>query len=469
MSWQGRPWIGVLATLLTGALFALSLDVGPFGPLALIAPLPVLIYALAAPRAWQVGVAAAVARMIGTAGLFIVYGRIIPIPALIVSTLLFGALFAVVVLMTRWLARTAHPAVAVFTYPLLLTTTEWLSGIAAPHGSFGAMGYALVDILPLLQVASFGGLPALTFILALVPMTVALMIVRPIDGRAALVAGGLPVVAALIFGTVRLEEPFPNQATVALVGLDAFEARSFRGPADDLETARAYAAEVRRFAPDKPDYIVLPEKQFGGARDGSAASAILADAIATLPTTTLVAGFDELLADGSRVNSAQLLGAGAPTKRYLKRRMIPGVELGYTAGPGPWVEGSLGVAICKDMDFPAMTRGYGERGVELLLVPAWDFVRDGRMHSRMAVVRGVENGFAIARAAAAGRLTVSDRHGRIVAEAVTSADRPVTVVSDVGLLGGGTPYVRIGDAFAWLCIAGTILLLVWRIVVRRNP
>ena len=106
------------------------------------------------------------------------------------------------------------------------------------------------------------------------------------------------------------------------------------------------------------------------------------------------------------------------------------------------VMGTRGVAICKDMDFPGMIRGYGERGVQLLLVPAWDFVRDGRLHSRMALVRGVENGFAIARAAAGGRLTASDRYGRVIAEAITSRAAPVTVVTDLGMRSGGTWYTR---------------------------
>lgn len=468
MSWQGNRWFGVVAVLVTGGLFALSLDVGPVGPLALVAPLPLLVYSLAAPRAWQVAVAAAVARVIGTASLVVVYGNVIPLPALLISMAIFAALYAAVILLTRWIARAAPPALAVFTYPLILATVEWLSGVGAPHGSFGAMGYALVDILPLLQVASLGGLAALTFVLAIVPMTVAVALTRPAEARAAWIAGAVPLAAALLFGGLRLTQDFTSQARVALVGLDAYEARAFRGEAEDLETARAYAAEVRALAPEKPDYIVLPEKQFGGARDGAAASAILSAAAAETPTATLVAGFDELLADGTRVNSAQLLRADVPRRRYLKRRMIPGVEVGYAAGPGPFVDGGRGVAICKDMDFPAMIRGYGERGVELLLVPAWDFGSDGRMHSRMAVVRGVENGFAIARSAAAGRLTVSDRYGRIVAESTTSADHPVAVVSDVGLRGGGTWYVRAGDLFAWLCIAGTILLVVWRIVARRR-
>jgi hypothetical protein len=33
----------------------------------------------------------------------------------------------------------------------------------------------------------------------------------------------------------------------------------------------------------------------------------------------------------------------------------------------------------------------------LMLVPAWDFNADGWLHARMAVLRGVEGGYAIVR------------------------------------------------------------------------
>ena len=45
------------------------------------------------------------------------------------------------------------------------------------------------------------------------------------------------------------------------------------------------------------------------------------------------------------------------------------------------------------MDFPGWSRQYGRQGVRLLAVPALDFVRnghmDGRVHSRMAVMRAL--------------------------------------------------------------------------------
>ena len=465
MSWQGKGWFGAVAALLAGALFAVSLDVGPIGPLALVAPLPLLVYALSAPRAWTVVLAAAVARALGMGGIVYVYGDA-PIAAMLVLIGLGAGAYAIVMLLTRWIAYAAPPVRAVFSYPLLLVTAEWLFGLASPHGSFGSMGYSLVDLLPLLQVASIGGLAALTFCVALMPMTIAVIIARPAQARVALAAGGFPLVVALVFGFVRLSQDYDSHARVGLVGIDAFEARAFAGEQEDIEVARAFAEQIRALASSRPDYIVIPEKQLGGARPAAASGREIAAAAADAAPATVIAGFDEVLPDGERVNSAQILAPGQTLRRYLKRRFIPGLEVGYTAGPGSFVDGTRGVAICKDMDFPDMIRDYGRDGVELLLVPAWDFVLDARMHSRMALVRGVENGFAIARAAAAGRLTASDRYGRVIAEATTSREKPVTVVADLGLRGGGTLFVRVGDLFAWLCAAGTIVLLVWRIMAR---
>jgi apolipoprotein N-acyltransferase len=87
---------------------------------------------------------------------------------------------------------------------------------------------------------------------------------------------------------------------------------------------------------------------------------------------------------------------GAIAGRYLKRRFIPGIEDGYLGGEGPLLVPAAtpawGVAICKDLDFPAVGREYAARGAALMVVPAWDFVVDGWWHDRMAAMRAVESG-----------------------------------------------------------------------------
>jgi apolipoprotein N-acyltransferase len=450
MSWRQSPWFGATAAVLSGALLLASRDIGPIGPLALIAPVPLLIYALSAPRWWSVAAAAFAARLIGALGVVWAYHDVLPPPALAIWVVGQAAGFTLIILATRWIARGAPAWMALLSFPLLASASEFLFGLVSPHGSFGAVGYALVDVPPLLQLASVGGLAALGFCAALFSMTLALAITQPCEWRTLALLGATPIVLAAVFGLWRMNQPYESHTRIALVAIDSLTMRAFDGGAADV--ADAYAREVQALAPERPDIVVLPEKVFA---DVSAPLQVAATAL----DARVVAGFDETLPDGRRVNSARVFAPNDAPLLYIKRQLIPGLELGYAIGDGPLILGARGVAICKDMDFAPLIRGYGQRGVQLMLVPAWDFVADGRMHARMAVVRAVENGFALARAAAQGRLTLADSTGRTVAEATTSPQSPTRLVADLGLRSGGTLYARFGDVFAWIMVAGAALLL----------
>jgi hypothetical protein len=122
------------------------------------------------------------------------------------------------------------------------------------------------------------------------------------------------------------------------------------------------------------------------------------------------------------LNEALVFGpSGELEARYEKHHLIPGLENGIVAGSSitslPASTGVEGVQICKDLDFPKLSRDYGARDVGLLLVPAFDFDVDGWLHARMAMMRGVESGFSIARAARNGLLTASDNRGRVLPSA----------------------------------------------------
>ena len=232
--------------------------------------------------------------------------------------------------------------------------------------------------------------------------------------------------------------------------------QAVEGEAQAARVAEAYADLVRGLAAERPEIIVLPEKAFALRRDSAAAAPLIR--AAEQVDAVIVAGFDETLPDGRRVNTARIFMPRGPSLVYFKRKLVPGIRQAFAAGAVPLAFGDRGVAICKDMDFAAMIRSNGS--VRLMLAPAWDFGADGRLHARMAVVRGVENGFALARAAAQGRLTVSDAYGRIIAERATSAERPVTLAADVGLGSGETLYRRAGDAFGWIIVVGAAGLLI---------
>ncbi len=86
----------------------------------------------------------------------------------------------------------------------------------------------------------------------------------------------------------------------------------------------------------------------------------------------------------------------------------------------------------------------------------------------MAVLRAVENGFALARSARNGLLTLSDNRGRILAEAATVPGRFMSITGQVNVSREKTFYTQTGDWFAWICVAIFVVLLVSRFFPRRS-
>ncbi len=118
------------------------------------------------------------------------------------------------------------------------------------------------------------------------------------------------------------------------------------------------------------------------------------------------------------------------------------------------------------MDFPRLSREYSEDGVALLLVPAWDFVDDGWLHGRMAILRGVESGFSIARSPKLGILTATDDRGRVLAQRRTIGPQFATVIADIPVRHDATIYSRFGNWFGWLCV---LVFFSTALLILRTP
>jgi apolipoprotein N-acyltransferase len=195
-------------------------------------------------------------------------------------------------------------------------------------------------------------------------------------------------------------------------------------------------------------------------------------AVADRSQATVVAGFNTKV-DGAQRNVSWAFSPGvAQPTTYEKRRLVPILESAiYTPGPGPKVlSNGVGLEICKDMDFQAMLRSDSvlTRPV-VLAVPAWDFGKDDWSHARVAVLRSVENGVPMARAARNGLLTLNDRYGRLVARTKTLGSFTV-LIGDLPLQGhgGDTVYDRIGDVFGWLCGVAGLGLVLWSFILTRQ-
>ena len=313
------------------------------------------------------------------------------------------------------------PLAVLFAFPAAWTTVEFIIGLISPHGSWGALGYSQVSFPSAIQIASLFGLPAITFILCLFANALALI------SRGAWKAAlpGLTVCAlTLVFGWFHLGAQQGETVPVAM--LSDWDGRRASVKKLDYAASRAmaeeYAHAARQEAEKGARFIVIPETAVAADpawRDRALAP--LAEA-ARDSNATIVAGV--VLVKPWRNAAFSFLPDGSQHS-YDKRHLLPPGEDKFTPGPGP---GPLGhgrsVAICKDLDFPRTLRadalnGEDGVGIRLMAVPANDFVKDGWIYARMAVMRGVENGFAVVRSAFNGVQTASDTQGLLLARAST--------------------------------------------------
>jgi apolipoprotein N-acyltransferase len=461
--------IATLCTALSAAAFFGSIDLGDLWPLAWLAPLPILWLAFGRARTLTVAFAAFAAYAIGSSNILEAYVGFLPAPVLIIAICAPAVLFTLSVLAARMVAARVDPLAGVLAFAALWTALGYLASFG-PDGTAANVAYSQVPAPILIQSASLFGLWSIAFLIAFVPASIALALRRRKVLPAALGIGLFALNAA--YGAYVLAQPAGPALRVGLIDSDKLGSAAF---ADDgavaLATIDAYDNQALTLARDDVRLVVYPEKLAIMEEPWRTQAAAKLAATARTLNATLVAGFDNR--DGAtRENIAWVFPAdgGAP-QIYSKRHMVPGLESAFTPGNGPLtLSNRVGIEICKDMDFNRMVRQDSRAHADVMAVPAWDFDADAYLHGDMAVMRDVENGFALARSARDGLLTLSDAQGRILALRRTSYDGFATLVDDLprGTNAGNTLYDRIGDAFAWLCIAVSTALLLLGFFPRKK-
>jgi apolipoprotein N-acyltransferase len=381
-----------------------------------------------------------------------------------------AVVFGFGVLFVRGFIRRGSLFLASLALPVYWVAYEYLTAMASPHSTWGNLAYTQMNCLPVIQIAAISGLWGITFIVFLFAGAAAALLSgageRWQRGALAIVVGFV-VCAALVFGKWRLQSsPTAQLVAVMLIAKDVPMSVYLGSEEQALELLGEYVAEIRRVTPAGTQAVVLPEKI--GRISESALPEVdsLYSSVASATHAAIVLGLVRNTPSGA-FNSSRLYSAdGNLQANYDKHHLVPGVEPEKPGDKRVILDepsGRWGLQICKDMDFPKLSREYAVEGANLLLVPAWDFNLDRWLHSRMAVLRAVENGFALARSARNGLLTLSDNRGRILTEATTVPGRFVSITGKVNVSPEETFYTRAGDWFAWLCVAVFVSLLVFQL------
>jgi apolipoprotein N-acyltransferase len=458
----------IAAALAAGLLLRLAVGLNPIWWLVWFAPVPLLLMAIRF-NAWEARWLVTLAAVIGTSVNFSYFRMVMPLPAVIAVIVAQTMLWGFLIMATRRVVLRYQAWWTVFVYPVLWVAVDTLMAALLPDGNWGSLAYTQGDILPILQITSLFGTAGLLFLIALVPSALALAIAygRSLrHGWIAYTIAGLLLGSSILYGFLRLQNRVSGAET-------AFGIVSVDDPIGTNASAayisnilNEYDRHVAALAAQGAHIVVLPEKVARVAPAKAAQWQQHFSALALQNHVWLEVGMG--IDDGkSPRNWAWLFSPdGTLASSYQKHHMAPPERRDrYSSGSDysvHTIDGyAYGLAICKDMHFAALGRAYGERRVSVMLVPAWDFdYADGWFEARTTLVRGIENGYTIARSSREGLLTVSDAYGRVLAEIPSSAMPGKSLLAKASVADPvSTLYTHIGNLLGWVCGAAGVVLL----------
>lgn len=427
--------------------------------------------------------------------------HVMPIPLYLAVMGLVSGLFVLPYLVDRLVKPRLPGFVSTLLFPSAWVTMELVNSRVNPYGTWSSIAYTQYGNLPLMQLASVTGIAGITFLVAWFGSVGNWAWEANFNWTA--VKRGVLIYAGvwsgiMLGGGARLAfAPSDVRAVrMATIGTPAV----YTAEAEELAYRLLFDPEIPAEERDKVLQIFSAEQDWfleSAEREARAGARIVAwnetgvhvldtDEDAFLERASAVArqeGIYLMMGVGpahpgrfpAGENKAILVTpSGEVAFTYFKTRLVPIADTGYTvAGDGriPTADtpyGRLASAICYDMDFPDHIRQVGRSQVDVLFAPSADWQAVGPTHSLMAEFRAIENGVSLVRPARWGVHSGVDPYGRTLARMDEFTPEQLAMVAQVPVRGVRTIYARVGDLFAWLCVAGLVGAIAWGTLRKRQ-
>lgn len=456
----------VFLAVAAGALLSAGYALHPMWWAPWFAPVPLLV-AASGPRlsARSIG---SIAGAVAMTSLLSYYVGMIGWPTTLLIAVLRAASWIFAIRLTVAAARYLPLAGAAFVLPGTIAAFELLALQGSPHGAAGSLAYSQMGMVGVVQIAALGGVCAVVFLVLLPGSLVGLCLSRRFPRTehrtAGTLVGGI-ILAIALFSVARTRTP-QSGATVPVTLIATNQYDGVRTDWEDVWTTYRPAV-IGSATPG--GLVVLPEKLVLLDHDDAARAAEDVLAAARVTGAAIIVGL-ETRDRGVYFNRALLAAPDGRATWYDKQRLVPGWEERNTPGKSPVflevMDTRVGIAICKDMHVPEIGRQYADNAA-IMVVPAYDFGRDGWMGARMTALRAVENGYAVARSARNGLVSAYDRTGRVLVE-LPVGDSITVATTILPAAGASTLYGHVGNVFGWLCLGGTVLLWIWLALAQRR-
>ncbi len=398
------------------------------------------------------------------------------------------------------------PVLSLFVTPVFWVSLEYIRSHLLSGFPWELIGYSQYKVLHLIQISDILGVYGISFLVVFCNATIlmAFLFIRKRKWQGTKVNKHLAAGAVSVFGIVFAIVWFYGKWRInwidQLALISAFSRISIvQGNIDQkikwdprfqIATTDKYIGLSLKAKKENPDLIVWPETAapFNFLNDIALTKKVQKGIRET--DTSFVFGSPSFKPGENIVkyyNSAYLVDSDAKVLgRYDKAHLVPFGEYipfkkwfpflgkmveqvgdfwpGKSGSTLNWGEYRLGMLICYEIIFPNLAREM-VKNKALLLINITNDAWYGKtsaphQHFSMAVFRAVENRRALVRSANTGISGFIDPAGRIVSS--TSLFKDAVMTRSMTLINTATIYTRIGDAFAWLCLAVTLLVTILR-------
>ena len=481
----GHPacaWIALVPLFL-----ALSGWTGRPGPLPGTPPLRGLLLGLVTSLVFFCG------TLYWTGPVLVTFGGL-PAPLGVVSVLLLSlylGLYNAVGTAALGVILRRYGATGLWLAPAAWVSGEYLRGTLLSGFPWVVLGDSQVDVLPVAQLASVGGLYGVSLFVAFVNAALASALLAPPRVRVRTLAGTAAVlVAVAVWGTWRIADgSLTREGSPIRVGLiqGNVEQKEKWDPRQARRIFTTYLAMTRDAVKRGAQYVIWPESStpFMFEEDATGGQAIRD--LAREVRVPIQFGSDQMEPGAGTphlYNAAFLIAPDGRTGAvYRKMQLVPFGEFiplqhwisflsplvgglaTFAAGESvtmlPVAGHQVSTAICYEVIFPRLAREAVDRGSELLTTitnDAWYGTTSAPyQHFALASMRAIEQGRYLVRAANTGISGAVDPYGRVVEKSAIFEQAGMVV--DVRFLQGRTIYSRIGDVAAYASLAVTVLAL----------